>query len=791
MTDPSSKESIFFAALELPTAEGRAALLDGACRGNEPLRRQVERLLAAHARVGGFLERPVQEVDATPLGSSGRPASDAASDTAGPRAVWPDDNVPLDFLVPSHRPDALGRLGHYEVLQVLGTGGMGVVLRAFDEKLHRVVAIKVLAPALAVVTPARRRFVREARSAAAVIHDNVVAVHAVEEDGPVPYLIMQYVSGPTLQQKIDQTGPLPIVEILRLGMQTAAGLAAAAAQGLVHRDIKPANILLENGVERVKITDFGLARAVDEPSATNPGVIAGTPEYMSPEQAAGDPVDHRSDLFSLGSVLYAMCTGYAPFRADSMMGVLKRVCESTPRPVRELNPDIPDWLEALIAALHAKDPARRPKTATEIAEQLGRRLAELQQPNRRATPQCPPPPARGPVSRWKAVAGAILLLAGGLSAAEAAGVIHVHDAVIRLLWPDGTLVVEVDDPAVSVAVEGTDVIITGARLKEIQLRPGEYQVTASKDGRVVQQELVMVSRNGRHVVTIGKEAGPPGTAEDWERSVAGVPADQLVQAVTQRLKDQNPGFDGELKTTIQTGEVTELYLVTDDLTDISPVRAFRKMTRLTCPGSGFGKGKLKDLTPLRGLKLNHLECNFNPVADLEPLRGMPLNNLNCGNTRVRDLSPLQGMKLEVLMLQEALADDLTPLRDMPLVWLDLYGMSKVSDIGQLKGMPLIYVNLTRTAVSDLGALAELQKVQTVILDETPVTDLTPLRTLPLRDLSIQGIRANDLTPIRGMPLKSIRIDPRPDRAELLQSLVTLESINDKRAAEFWKIEDMK
>jgi serine/threonine-protein kinase len=152
----------------------------------------------------------------------------------------------------------------------------------------------------------------------------------------------------SLQERLDKSGPLQLHEILRIGMQTASGLAAAHAQGLVHRDIKPANILLENGIERVKITDFGLARAATEASLTQSGVVAGTPQFMSPEQAEGSAIDQRTDLFSLGSVLYAMCTGRAPFRASGTMAVLKRVCEETPTPIRKTNPDIPDWLEPVI-----------------------------------------------------------------------------------------------------------------------------------------------------------------------------------------------------------------------------------------------------------------------------------------------------------------------------------------------------------------------------------------------------------------------------------------------------------
>ena len=287
--------------------------------------------------------------------------------------------------------------GPYEVLEVLGQGGMGVVLKARDPALDRTVAIKVLTPALAHGATARRRFAREARAVAAVGHEHIVAIHAVDEFRGLPYLVMQYIPGRSLQERLDASGPLEVKEILRIGTQAARALAAAHAQGVVHRDIKPANILLENCIERVKLTDFGLARAIDDASLTQSGVIAGTPQYMAPEQARGEPVDARSDLFSLGAVLYAMAAGRPPFRADSAMAVLKRVCDDRHRPIRELNPDVPDWLEAMIDRLLAKDPADRFQTATEVADLLERGLAHVQQPT--AVPRRWFPASRGPSCR--------------------------------------------------------------------------------------------------------------------------------------------------------------------------------------------------------------------------------------------------------------------------------------------------------------------------------------------------------------------------------------------------------
>ncbi len=348
MSEQSPAEAIFFAALERSTPAERAAYLDGACAGDSGLRRRVQRLLAAHEQAGNFLERPVQEA--------------AGLHELTPRllpARRPGDGMALDFLTPSGRPGSLGRLGHYEVLEVLGRGGMGVVLRAFDEKLRRAVALKVMAPHLAGSASARDRFVREGRALAAVSHDNVLAVHAVEDAGPVPFLVMPFIDGQTLQAKLKPGAPLPVAEVVRVGREVAAGLAAAHARGLVHRDVKPTNILLESGSGRVKVSDFGLARGAGDTSLTHSGLIVGTPEYMSPEQAAGTKVDHRSDLFSLGTVLYTLCAGRSPFRAETTLAVLRRVCEDTPRPLREINPEVPDWLEAIIARLHAKSPAEQ------------------------------------------------------------------------------------------------------------------------------------------------------------------------------------------------------------------------------------------------------------------------------------------------------------------------------------------------------------------------------------------------------------------------------------------------
>ena len=305
-----------------------------------------------------------------------------------------DEEAALSFLRQAERPGLLGYLGDYEVQEVIGRGGMGVVFKAFDPALHRLVAIKIMAGAVAGSATARRRFAREAQAAAAVAHEHIVTVYGVFERDGLPFLVTQYVAGESLQTRLERAGPLAVVDIIRIGLQTASGLAAAHAQGLIHRDIKPANLLLENGLARVRITDFGLARMADDVQLTQQGVVAGTPEYMAPEQARGEPVDPRADLFSLGSVLYAACTGGPPFCGASAVAVLRQVSDREPVPIQRLNPAIPDWLEMLIARLMAKNPAERFQSAAEVVAILGARLARLEQPQAGLPPAQPLPPGQ-------------------------------------------------------------------------------------------------------------------------------------------------------------------------------------------------------------------------------------------------------------------------------------------------------------------------------------------------------------------------------------------------------------
>jgi tetratricopeptide (TPR) repeat protein/anti-sigma factor RsiW len=382
--------------------------------------------------------------------------------TLGPEQEnWTDSS--LGFLDPPEHAGHLGRFGGYEIVGIVGHGGMGIVLKGRDPALNRIVAIKVLSPLLAPNAIARKRFLHEAQADAAIAHEHVVTIHAVSETKGLPFLVMEYIVGVSLDDRIKRSGPLKTEEILRIGMQTAAGLAAAHAQGLVHRDIKPSNILLENGVERVKITDFGLVRALHEAEITQSGTVAGTPQYMSPEQVKGETVDPRSDLFSLGCVMYAMCTGRSPFRAETPIAAMHRVCHDAPRPIGEVNPQVPDWLVEIIGRLLAKDPADRYQTAGEVAEVLGKGLAHVQQPAQVLPPTASTPAHGGKRGfarwlRWLAAAGFASSVIGLL-------------AVIALHRTEGKKPLGPQDPATRLAeVDRRQSTVTDLARKEELLR---------------------------------------------------------------------------------------------------------------------------------------------------------------------------------------------------------------------------------------------------------------------------------------------------------------------------------
>lgn len=319
-------------------------------------------------------------------------------------------------LSPSEDEMSLGLIDRFDVFDVIGSGGMGIVLKAHDPSLKREVAIKVLSPSRAFSSTAKRYFLREAHATASVSHPNVISIYEVSEHANLPYLVMPFLGNQTLQTVIDESALLDVRAILAISASVARGLAAAHQQGLVHRDIKPSNILIEENTDRVVVSDFGLARTIDSGSHTEIGSLAGTPGYMSPEQALGQALDHRSDLFSLGSLIYAMCTGEAPFRDQNSLKVLREVTDASPAPIEDQRSDVPSWLIWLIKKLHAKNPEDRIESASEVVSLLEQCQKHLDQPTNFKIPTLlrDPPSKINLRNRLLAGAGLFILMIAAL-----------------------------------------------------------------------------------------------------------------------------------------------------------------------------------------------------------------------------------------------------------------------------------------------------------------------------------------------------------------------------------------
>ncbi len=335
--DPARRQRIevlFDQCADLPTGQ-RARFLEVAVAGDLELRREVEALLASAERAesSGRLERVVAA------------AFDGARVRGQPRAG-----------------------DRYEVLDKLGSGGMGNVFRARERETGRLVALKFLAGHLAEDPVIRRRFQREAESAAQLAHDNIGAIHGVEEsDEGRHFIVMPYYAGGTLKQAI-AGGPLPIARAVACATQLADGLAHAHSYGVIHRDIKPANLMFDaDGT--LKILDFGIAKIASE-KLTRTGLVLGTLAYMSPEQAAGGELDHRTDLWAVGVVMHEMLAGRPPFTAPSIEQLFRAVRSQPAPPLRTLRPEVPAAVEAVVLRLLEKDPARRHLTAAAVATAL-------------------------------------------------------------------------------------------------------------------------------------------------------------------------------------------------------------------------------------------------------------------------------------------------------------------------------------------------------------------------------------------------------------------------------------
>ncbi len=721
------------------------------------------------------------------------------------------------FLSPAEQSDEIGRIGSYRVLKVLGTGGMGEVYLAEDEHLKRRVALKVMKPTVAMDPVAKQRFLREAQAMAALDHDHIVHVYQVGEDQGVPFVAMQLLKGEMLEQKVRREGRLSVAEILRIGQEAAEGLAAAHEAGLIHRDIKPSNIWLAEPRGRVKILDFGLAHVADaDVQLTQSGVIAGTPAYMAPEQARGERVDARCDLFSLGSTLYRMATGEMPFKGTNTTAILLSLVNDQPVPPLEINVEMPDALSQVILKLLEKDPDQRFPTAREVVETLEEIEADLQsnllessgvqsgvQSNAQtrvleldpaasssASTQILPPEKPSRFSRWRVASGLVFLT-----------VLILLGVVLYIKTNKGTLEIITADPRARITVEkdGKQILIDPGSGDSIRLDVGTWSVRLNDlgDELALESDTFTLKRGGTATVKItrkpaesiptAKPVSPiakklpavspdagryPPLDPEWVKRVAKLPLAAQVHEVKADLKRRNPLFDTDLfQASSKGGPIDRVIIVNGtDLVDLTSLQAWPTLNSFECT-----QGQFRDLEALRGLKIRWLTVNESPqFSDIDAIADMPLQWLKLFKTNVCDLSALGG----------------EGMRDHAWNMLDLTG-SPVQDLSPLAGLPLreliggeCYVNAPSL---DLSPLAGVPLIKLQWTKDYRLRSLSGLERSTIRDLDIRATGIQDVQALKAMPgLRRLWLSYDPAYEKTLRDLKDLQVINDNAVEKFWE-----
>ncbi len=729
------------------------------------------------------------------------------------------------LLSPPESADEIGRIGDFRVIRVLGSGGFAVVFEAEDPRLKRRVALKMLHPAIASIDGAER-FLREAQSAAALKDEHVVTIYQVGTQGEMPFIAMELLQGETLEERLAREGRLSIREAVRIGREIASGLSAAHERGLLHRDIKPANIWLERAEAplpaepvhaarqpsrsasspgraggTVKILDFGCAKSwADEVGLTGHGAVIGTPGYMAPEQFFGDAVDPRTDLFSLGCVLYRMAAGRRPFGGDNVFSVVRALALEVPAPLQAASPKVPRSLSDLVDRLLSKTLDGRPATAKAVVLQL--REIEKALEHQRVTGAAAVSESAG--SRAPRRLYQKPAIAVGLCLAVLIPLVYFAFGaqLIRIATNQGEIVIEVDDPNVTVKVHENHVAIhDGQGQAAITLAAGEHQLDVTLQQptgeATFRTDKFVLRRGGKKVFEareelakavasltptvpnspVAKSPGPKSPVSNSPVSnsqAAKPPENRAVAATTIPLREAAASdFDRTVASWVlaQGGSVTieagqpphhiqvspgtalpssSLKLKTVDLqqrtptdADLAHFRGLKQLTELRLGGSrikGPGLANLSELTQLKSLVLWNTAVTDAPLKDLEGLTR--LNRLWLDGAPVTDAG-LTHIK------------PLTNLRELNLNWAPVTG-SGLKQLGDLPHLEVLY--LRGHALTDANAihLRGLKSLQTLLLSEQPLSDAGLVHIRDLNQLQVLAINSTKLTDATIAQLRSLK-----------------------------------
>jgi serine/threonine protein kinase/WD40 repeat protein len=634
-----------------------------------------------------------------------RPMSEASDSLA-------EELLRSAIMAPPRHPGVKGQIGRFEVLRVLGEGGMGLALLTREPVTDAQVVVKVIKPRYADDPDMVRRFLNEATHMYKLSHPNILSVLEVSDSPGCPYLAMSYIEDGSLRDRLNRGEKLTKAFLLSVLRQVAEALTYAHGVGIIHRDLKPANILID-AEGHAYLMDFGLVRTLfnDSMLDVQSRRIEGTLAYLSPQAAAGRAEDTRCDIYSFGAMLYELLTGQRPYSGRTPEDVLAQIRESPPPPIREITPNADPGLSAIAEGAMARELRDRYAEMADIVRDL-ERVADGR------TPLGPHADKKTTGRRGVFVAAAALLLViGGVGLWQLSHRVETEPPTTGPHPP--TAPANANWRTLS---DQADRSLDENRFEDARELYGEALAALDAD------PALDSTIRGTFATKLTRNL-------DLTKFILArreLPVEQQIEVTQAKLKEYNPEYDGKGEFTAEAGQIIGARLARTKLGNLGPLRGL-PLESLNCLGN-----RITDLAPLRGMPLEGLTCSENLIHDLTPLAGVPLQRLICARNRIQDLKPLEGMPLTHLDCYLNRISSLEPLRGLPLKELLCYSNGGIADLAPVRGAPLRRLYCQVTSVSNLEALAES----------------------PINELNIARTKVRDLSPLAGKKLWLLRLSPK-------------------------------